>query len=72
MIDWSMMRSKEQIENDLHYKKINEEIIQLKKMLQETDYVVLSDYDKEKNDIIMQRQLWREKIRSLEKEIEKK
>ena len=41
-------------------------IIQLKTNLRETDYVALPDYDKERSDILKQRQGWREEIRELE------
>jgi hypothetical protein len=44
----------------------NSRIAELKKLLSETDYVALPDYDKDKADIIAQRQLWREEIRTLE------
>ena len=42
------------------------EIAELKRNLTETDYVVLPDYDKDKPDVIAQRQQWRERIRELE------
>jgi hypothetical protein len=41
-------------------------IAELKRLLLESDYVALSDYDKDKADVIAQRQLWRDEIRSLE------
>jgi hypothetical protein len=41
-------------------------IAELKRLLSESDYVALTDYDKEKADVIAQRQLWRDEIRSLE------
>jgi hypothetical protein len=41
-------------------------IAELKQLLAETDYVALSDYDKDKPDVIAQRQLWRDEIRELE------
>lgn len=41
-------------------------IADLKRLLSESDHVALSDYDKEKADVIAQRQLWRNEIRSLE------
>ena len=41
-------------------------IAELKKMLQETDYVALPDYDQDKADVIASRQAWREEIRTLE------
>jgi hypothetical protein len=43
-----------------------ERITELKQLLRDTDYVTLSDYDKDKTDIITQRQVWREEIRKLQ------
>jgi hypothetical protein len=44
-----------------------EEIIaELKQFLRDTDYVALSDYDKDKPEILAQRQAWRDEIRELE------
>ena len=41
-------------------------IAELKQLLADTDYVALSDYDKDKADVIAQRQAWRDKIQELE------
>lgn len=41
-------------------------IVELKQLLAETDYVTLSDYDKDKPEVLAQRQEWREEIRALE------
>ncbi len=41
-------------------------IEQLKQMLKDTDYVALADYDKEKPELLAQRQAWRDEIRQLE------
>jgi hypothetical protein len=41
-------------------------IAELKQLLADTDYVALSDYDKDKADVIAQRQAWRTEIRELE------
>jgi len=41
-------------------------IAELKKMLIDTDYVVLPDYDQDKADVLADRQSWREEIRTLE------
>jgi hypothetical protein len=43
-----------------------ERIVELKQLLRDTDYVVLSDYDKDKPDVLAQRQAWRDEIRALE------
>ena len=41
-------------------------IAELKKMLIESDYVALPDYDQDKADVLADRQSWREEIRTLE------
>jgi hypothetical protein len=41
-------------------------IAELKQLLRDTDYVALSDYDKDKPDVLAQRQAWRDEIRALE------
>jgi hypothetical protein len=41
-------------------------IAELKQFLRDTDYVALSDYDKDKPEIITQRAAWRAEIRELE------
>ena len=41
-------------------------IAELKMLLAETDYVGMSDYDKDKTDVKTSRQAWREEIRTLE------
>lgn len=41
-------------------------IAELQQLLRDTDYVALSDYDKDKPDVLAQRQAWRDEIRSLE------
>jgi hypothetical protein len=41
-------------------------IAELKKLLNNSDYKVLPDYDKPDEDIVSQRQAWREEIRTLE------
>jgi hypothetical protein len=41
-------------------------IAELEQFLRDTDYVGLSDYDKEKPEVFAQRQEWRDEIRALE------
>ena len=52
------------------YKEDNLETLQriteLKDKLKDTDYVTLSDYDKDKPEILADRQAWRDEIRQLE------
>jgi hypothetical protein len=41
-------------------------IAELKQLLTNSDYKVLPDYDKPDEDIVSQRQAWREEVRQLE------
>ena len=43
-----------------------QKISELKSKLVSTDYVTLSDYDKDKPEILADRQAWRDEIRQLE------
>ncbi len=43
-----------------------QKIAELKSKLASTDYVTLSDYDKDKPEILADRQAWRDEIRQLE------
>ena len=65
-IDWSQMKTAEQLAAE----KLNNEriarIAELKRNLAETDYVTLPDYDKDKPEVIADRQAWRDEIRQLE------
>ena len=40
-------------------------IAELKQLLASTDYVALADYDKNKPEVLAQRQAWREELRTL-------
>lgn len=40
-------------------------IAELRKLLADTDYVALADYDQDKPEIKAQRQAWRDEIRQL-------
>ena len=53
-----------QAEKDQQAKE--QRIAELKQLLADTDFVALSDYDKDKPDVLAQRQAWREEIRELE------
>jgi hypothetical protein len=52
----------------LQAKQNAERITELKQLLADTDYVALSDYDKDKPDVLAQRLAWREEVRQLEAE----
>ena len=43
-----------------------ERIAELKALLNDSDYKVLPDYDKPDENIVSQRQAWREEVRQLE------
>jgi len=43
-------------------------IAELKKLLAESDYVAMPDYDRDKSSVLADRQAWREEIRKLKKE----
>lgn len=43
-------------------------IAELQKLLRETDYVALPDYDKDKPEVLARRAAWRAEIRQLELE----
>lgn len=43
-----------------------ERIAELRKLLANTDYVALADYDQDKPEIKAQRQAWRDEIRQLQ------
>jgi hypothetical protein len=45
-----------------------ERITELKALLNDSDYKVLPDYDKPDENIVAQRQAWREEIRALEEQ----
>jgi len=51
--------------NKLQTQKNADRVVELKKLLRDTDYVTLSDYDKNKTEVLAQRQSWREEIRKL-------
>jgi hypothetical protein len=60
------IKTAEQLAQETAQQQANNRVAELKQLLTETDYVALSDYDKEKPDVIAQRQAWREEIRLLE------
>ena len=65
-IDWTQLKTAEQLAAE----KLNQEriarVAELKRKLAETDYVTLPDYDKDKPEVLADRQAWRDEIRSLE------
>ena len=65
-IDWSQLKTAEQLAAE----KLNQEritrVAELKQKLRDTDYVSLPDYDKDKPEVLADRQAWRDEIRALE------
>lgn len=59
------IKTKEQLEQEKINRDTEQRIVELKKFLAETDYVALPDYDKEKTDILAERQKAREELRQL-------
>jgi hypothetical protein len=64
------IKTAEQLAEEKQKQKDQQRIDELKQFLKETDYVVLPDYDKDKSEIISQRQSYREEIRMLESKME--
>ena len=45
-------------------------VAELKQKLRDTDYVTLPDYDRDRPEILAERQAWRDEIRTLEDQLE--
>jgi hypothetical protein len=66
MIDISKIKTAEQKATEAAQAAKESRILELQQLLRDTDYVALSDYDKDKPDVLAQRQAWREELRGLE------
>ena len=66
MIDLSKLKTAEQKVAEAAQVAKDARIAELKQLLRDTDYVALYDYDKDKPEVIAQRQAWREEVRELE------
>lgn len=66
MIDLSKIKTAEQKVAEALQATKDARIAELKQLLRDTDYVALSDYDKAKPEVVVQRQAWRDEIRQLE------
>lgn len=65
-IDWSKLKTAEDM---LLHEEVSKKLIEhgeLKSNLSKTDYVTLPDYDKDKPEVIGQRAEWRAEIREIE------
>jgi len=60
------IKTAEQIAAEQEAQAKEQRIIELKRLLDDSDYKVLPDYDKPSEDIKAQRQAWRDEIRALE------
>ena len=60
------IKTKQQLEKEQSQRDISRRHSEIKRLLAETDYVALADYDKEKPELITQRQEWRNELREIE------
>lgn len=65
MIDLSKLKTAEQKAVEALQATKDNRVLELKQLLRDTDYVALPDYDKDKADVLIQRQVWREELRGL-------
>ena len=60
------IKTAEQIAEDKAKQEAEQRIAELKRLLADSDYKTLSDYDGSTEGVIEQRQAWRDEIRQLE------
>jgi hypothetical protein len=63
---FSIIKTPEQIAKETSKKASEYRIAELKKLLAESDYKAMPDYDKPDSSILDQRQAWRQEIRQLQ------
>jgi hypothetical protein len=63
---FKVIKTPEQIAAEQAEQQREQRIAELKKLLTDSDYKVLPDYDKPSENIKAQRQAWRDEIRTLE------
>ena len=63
------IKSAEQLAQEKAQADAQARVTELKQKLRDTDYVTLSDYDKDKPEILADRQAWRDEIRQLEQSV---
>ena len=63
------IKSAEQLAQEKAQADAQARISELKQKLRETDYLTLPDYDKDKPEILADRQAWRDEIRQLEQSL---
>lgn len=64
------IKTAEQLAQEKTQTEGEKRIAVLKQKLRDTDYVTLPDYDKDKPEILINRQAWREEIRQLKEIME--
>ena len=64
MSDW--YKTADQVQADAERAEKERRHAELLKLLRETDYVALADYDKDKPEVIADRADWRAEVRELE------
>jgi hypothetical protein len=62
---FKVIKTAEEITAEKAQQERDNRIAELKKLLADSDYKVMPDYDKPNEDIKAQRQTWREEIRTL-------
>ena len=65
-IDWSKIQTAEEKELEEQKRQKRNRHFEILENLRNSDYVALSDYDKDKPEIIAQRAEWRAEIREIE------
>ena len=63
---FKVIKTPEQIAFESEYAEKERRYAELLKLLRETDYVALADYDKDKPEVIANRADWRAEVRELE------
>ena len=66
MIKWNTLKTADDLQAEKEQLEAQARIAELKRKLADTDYVALSDYDKDKTEVLANRQAWRDEIRQLE------
>ena len=66
MIKWNTLKTADDLQAEKEQLEAQARIAELKRKLADTDYVTLSDYDKDKTEVLADRQAWRDEIRQLE------
>jgi hypothetical protein len=63
---FKVIKTPEQIAFEAEHAEKERRHAELLKLLRETDYVALADYDKDKPEVIAQRAEWRAEVRELD------